>query len=583
MAKKKKKTTKINVSVNIEQTEATSKKSTKKKIEQKKRVSPTGKTAIKKQEQVDENLLFSPISTKLALILTLVAACLYFAFSFVSEGFYQQDEAVHYVSMKRFWFNPNRILSNWEKPGFKLVYALPSLLGVYFVTFFNCLLAAFSGFFAFKLAQKINVKIPALALIFLLTQPFWIGLSFRNYSELLAAFLLILAVYLNEDKKYAFAALAASYIVFIRQEFYPFLALYFFFLLYKKQWLPALLTGVFPLIHNFWGAAITGDFLYLLNQVLKTSSEIGDQYPRQGFDHYFLMSATVYGGIIITLSVTYFTLKAFQKKIPHSTVAILPTLYFLMYCIFNIQSVPIGPATAGNLRYLIIIAPLFSVLGALAIEEYRNTKEAWKVIYALIPMAILVGIYMTFPDNQIILLDNDYAERMAKVGRQFEVERYFAPLIAVVGTIIILIIGLSFAQIRIAFAVFATFMALITLKPKPLSEEDSNVKSMAKWYKNFTEKYGNTPTLVNHQLFYYYLDKTPESFEITPTSIDSATVANLPKNGLIFWDSHYSYRPEQNKAMLNYKYFLENPQKFDKIQEFWANDRTFVGFVFRKK
>ena len=87
----------------------------------------------------DSNVLFSPISTKLALILTLVAACLYFAFSFVSEGFYQQDEAVHYVSMKRFWFNPNRILSNWEKPGFKLVYALPSLLGVHFVTFFNCL------------------------------------------------------------------------------------------------------------------------------------------------------------------------------------------------------------------------------------------------------------------------------------------------------------------------------------------------------------------------------------------------------------------------------------------------------------
>ncbi|WP_291720642.1 hypothetical protein [Bernardetia sp.] len=543
-------------------------------------------TPIQKKEESeaqDPNLLFSPISTKLALILTLVAACLYFAFSFVSEGFYQQDEAVHYVSMKRFWFNPNRILSNWEKPGFKLVYALPSLLGVHFVTFFNCLLAAFSGFFAFKLAQKIDVKIPALALVFLLTQPFWIGLSFRNYSELLAAFLLILAVYLNEDKKYAFAALAASYIVFIRQEFYPFLALYFFFLLYKKQWLPALLTGVFPLVHNFWGFAITGDFLYLLNQVLKTSSEIGDQYPRQGFEHYFLMSATVYGGIIITLIVGYFTLKAFQKKIPHITVAILPTLYFLMYCIFNIQSVPIGPATAGNLRYLIIVAPLFSVMAALTVEEYRNTKEAWKVVYVLVPMAALVGIYMTYPDNQIMLLDEDYAARMAQAGRAFEVERYFAPLIAVLGTIVLLIVGLSFSQARIAFAVFAIFMALITLKPKLLSEEDSSVKSMAKWYENFTNQYGKTPILVNHQLFYYYLDEIPESFEIMPKSIDSTTVAELPQGGLIFWDSHYSYRPEQNKAMLNYKHFLENPQKFDKIHEFWASDRTFVGFVFRKR
>lgn len=128
---KKKKTTKTTISTTNKQTENSKKENPKRQIE----------------SIIDNSkALFSPISTKLALILTLIAACLYFAFSFVSEGFYQQDEAVHYVSMKRFWFNPNRILSNWEKPGFKLIYALPSLLGVYFVTFFNCLLAAFSGF-----------------------------------------------------------------------------------------------------------------------------------------------------------------------------------------------------------------------------------------------------------------------------------------------------------------------------------------------------------------------------------------------------------------------------------------------------
>ena len=124
-----------------------------------------------------------------------VLSLLYFAYSLKSKGFYQQDEANHYLSMLRFWFDPTAIMGNWAKPGYKILYVLTALGGQKLVTFQNCLFAGFSCFFAYKTAEKLGAGNPWIAFILLASQPLWISLSFRNYSEFPAGFLLILGYY----------------------------------------------------------------------------------------------------------------------------------------------------------------------------------------------------------------------------------------------------------------------------------------------------------------------------------------------------------------------------------------------------
>src|SRR5579872_3025287 len=100
---------------------------------------------------------FSP-DDKNALWLTLAVFICYVGYSFFSAGFYQHDEIGHYFNMREFWNNPNVILGNSAKTGYKLVYVIPALLGNKFLVFFNSAITAFTCFLVYKIAQTIGSK-----------------------------------------------------------------------------------------------------------------------------------------------------------------------------------------------------------------------------------------------------------------------------------------------------------------------------------------------------------------------------------------------------------------------------------------
>ena len=326
------------------------------------------------------------------LVASLVLSIIYFSFSFYSDGFYQHDGPAHYLDMRSFWYNPNGILSTWSKPGFKLIYAVPSLFGSSFVTFLNCAFAAFSAFFAYKVAQKWNPNIAFVAFILLATQHMWINLSFRNYSELISAFLLILFTFLHYDKKEFFAAFVLSYLCTIRQEAYIIAGFYFFHLLFDKKYWCIIALALFPFLQNLWGAILNNDPLYLLNSIISTGGGYQDAYPRQGFDHYLKFSPHTYGAIALTLVITFFYSLLFKWKKEFLVVLVPGLIFWLLQCIFAWQSVKIGPSNAGNLRYLLVLSPLIAVWGTLGLGNISQLtkQQKWGSLVVLLPFLIYV-------------------------------------------------------------------------------------------------------------------------------------------------------------------------------------------------
>lgn len=510
---------------------------------------------------VSDTILFS---------LTLIVMAFYFIFSNTSDGFYQQDEAAHYVSMLNFWNNPNNIIGNWEKPGYKFIYVVPALLGKSAVMLLNCIFAAFSCYFAYRIAEKLKSNVPLLAFVLLALQPFWAGLAFRNYSEIISAFLLSVVIYSYLCEKFTLSALFASYICFIRQEFYPFLGLYFLWLAYQKQYLAAALLWVFPLAHQIWGMVLTGDMLYLLHQILGTSQKVGDAYPRAGFDHYFRFSIVIYGAICVPLFLSYVASKISQKQHPPYILFVPVVLYFLMYCIFNFQAFPIGPSSAGNLRYLVIIAPLVAVFAALGIDEVRKTESKTLILVALAFLVICAAMYMTYEHNFV---------------RFNETQRDWKILIGIFFTTVLVIIPLSSQQYTYSFSGLAVFMLLITLKSHTikLSEEDKTCKIVADWYQDYEKQNGEPQLLYHHDMFSYYLNKPKGSFKTPVKFISDENAQKLPKGSLVIWDSHYGYRPELRKTDVSYEYFMKKPEEYELIKEFISKDQQFGTLVFRKK
>ena len=498
-------------------------------------------------------------------LLTAGAAAVYFAYSFFSNGFYQHDEIAHYLNMLDFWSDPKVILGNWAKPGFKLLYVVPALGGSTVVLILNCLISAFSCSLAYKTAQKLGSAYPLFAFLLLAFQPMWLQLSFRTYSELISALLLITAIYFHHSGKYFVSSLLLSYGTTIRQEFIIIAALYGLYLLVQKRVAAAASLAIFPILTDLAGFLATGDPLYLYTSTLKTGATYEGNYPKQGFEHYFLMAPTIFGLLALSLLVLYIALIVFKKEKPAYFLIIPAGTYFFLHCLFNTQSLTMGASTGGNLRYMIVIAPIVAVLGGLAIERFMKIKDRSKALFFFIPYLVVISIWTTYAHNNVVLLSDvrDMAPLMLGLVAVGGVMLFRSPH-AVLGFLSICSIG----------------FALIVVHPLQLSTEDMQIKEAARWAQQ--NQIESQRVLVNHSVFFYFYGKSAGRFFNGSVSIDSQTVAQAPVGSYILWDSHYSYRPEWNPKAIQYSFFLNKPAQFKLMKEFISLDRRFAMLCFQK-
>ena len=527
---------------------------------------PSGRrTSAAPAAEAPERAWTLKLTTPQLLGLTLGTAALYFAYSFLSDGFYQHDEAAHFLNMRTFWHDPNAVLGNWAKPGYKLLYALPALFGATAVTLTNCLVAAFCCFFAYRLAEEVGCRSPLFAFALLAVQPFWLQLSFRNYSEPVTALLLLLALLFHHRARRLVAALLLSYATTIRQEFYPLVGLYGLFLLYKKDWIPALALAAFPLLQHVWGWVATGDPLYLVHQVVGFSGDIQDAYARQGFDHYFVTSLVVFGAFAVTFLLVYLGQALFYKQRAHPFILVPLAVYVLEHAVFNLQAVTIGPSTGGNLRYMLVVAPLVAVLGAIAADRLLAIERRGKLAWVLAPFAAIVFLFMRFAHNNVVLTD----------------EPDPVPVVTTLAALALVFVPLGRKALFGLLAAGCVVLALLAVRPLPLSSEDLMMQDVVAWSK--ANEVEERPVLATHPLFYYYYDKARPDFEAGASSLSGQTLDEAPPGTFIVWDSHYSYRPRLREHPVNYTDLLEQPERFRLVRDpFVTADRRFGVFVFEK-
>jgi hypothetical protein len=518
---------------------------------------PTSKKAI----NVDLS-----ITNLQALLITLGVALISYIFSFFYTSFYQGEEGAQYMNALGFWKYPNSILGNWPKTGWKLIYAPIVLFGKQGVLVANCLFSAFTGFFAYKLYQKITGKSSALPIILLATQTLWFMLSFKFYSEIPTAFLLTIALYFYYSNKYILFALFASYVLLLRQEFvfiYPYFA---FVLLKRKQWIAFFALGLFPLLYNIWGWQVTGDMLYSLHESQKTAAEYKKSYPRQGFDHYPMMSGVIFSVVAVTLVVTYIA-QAITKQLQKIEWALLvPTVGFVfIHSLFNLQAYEILTSTGGNLRYLLVISPLVAVLASLALNEIPTIKNKYLLLIVLIPFLGFVMANMTYSHNWI-LMDKENVDR-DRLPALF--------CLAVIG--LLLFVQNTLLRNRLV-ALLCILTVLVYIRPKELCcDENFEQKKIVEYIQE--NKLDAKPLYQNLALFNYFYDKNGWEFKNGNTGMQGdSTLDKAPIGSIIIWDSHYATK----YGKVEIGYFEKNFSKYKMLKQFRAEDNTFAAIIFEK-
>jgi len=359
----------------------------------------------------------------------IVLAIVYFIFSTFSDGFYMHDEPMFYMYAKDFLKDPISAFRGFQRIGYVTFLVLPALGGFTFLNIFNSVLASITVLYSYKIIRKLKGNNSFLIFFLLGLQPLWFMLSFRNYSEFLLAFLLVMTIWNHLNKRYIVSALLLSYAAVSRIEYHSLLGFYFIILIVKKQWIPALLTGTFTVLENLLGFMLTDDLLYLPNQIISYSERMSGSWPKRGFDHYLTMSNIIFGGTTLTLFITYLSSKIIRKEKPVWLITGATLFIILFNCIINWQSVEIGPGNAGNLRYFMPIAPLVAILGVLAVDDVLKIQKKYLLLLFLVPFLIGVGIFQTYDHNFISLLTDG--------------ERSWLPLVIMIITSILIVLPLK--------------------------------------------------------------------------------------------------------------------------------------------
>lgn len=488
----------------------------------------------------------------LALAVSGIAALAYYLYSFKSTGYYQHDEIAHLINMNEFWDKPSSILGNWPKTGYKLVYAIPALLGTKFILILNCLFAGLASFLAYKTAAFFDKRYALLAAILLAVQPMWIEIAFRNYADSFSGLVLIAAIYFHYKEKWLWAGLLLSFSTLVRQEFFLVAIPYGIYLLTQKRWLPAFLMGSFPVLYDIWGAIHTGDPLYLLTSSRETSDLYSEQFARHGFFHFWRMSFVVWGAVSALLAVLFSTqlIEATVQKNLKERFARNPWflfipafIYLLIHSLFNWDALALG--ASPNLRYMNGIGPVLAVMAAVGLSAWEKSRSNPRI--HLIAMVVALGAYAmfaAFEHNGVVLTEeSDYS-------------LFFLAAI----TVGLIFVKLSVNVQLLVFSGIALISGLLPMQPKEPSPEDLAINSMVKWM--VKQDKDDATLFTNHTVVPYYFDKQAGHLPSHMESLDSAKIANAPVGSLLIIDSHYSLR-------------LDFPAPAEQVRANYLQDRDF--------
>jgi hypothetical protein len=499
-----------------------------------------------------------------------ILVVLYYWFGTQSTGFYQDDEIGHYRNIRQFWGDPFSIMGNQPKPGWKILMVLPGLLGSTGVMLAHCLVAALTVVFTYKLGRAMKLRNSSLAAILLAIQPLYLQLSFRSYSEITAALILVLSFYWYYRENWILAALASSYIFSIRQEFALVTIGLGVIFLFRRQWIPFLLLGWMPVLLALIGWAATGNMTWLLDDMQRIG--LGVEVPRKHFWHYFEVYIYMVGPVTLLLLIIgyfrqFFPLERIGREMRQHGFMFFTLSIMFAWSVISAWDVPDFGANPGHWRYLLTIAPLVAIFAAMGFNAVFDEKRRSFVIGAAAISSVLALVFLSYDTNGVVFI---------------EVARYdHTATLAVVAALLIFAALFRIANpvpLAVVILVGATAFTLYAEKPRKLDLQALTVKQAAEWYLAQPEEIQQRPLYCNHVLFRYFAD-----IDIYDTNRDRImlieTLQQAEVGSIVVWDSHYGYNQFGGDVPLDY---FEYDRAFKLLQEFIPPEKIFGILIFEK-
>ena len=522
----------------------------------------------KQQKTEAKDSIFDKINPKYYLLIIPVLAAIYYSYRYIALGFYQDDEIAQYINMLNFWHDPWAILGNGPKPGYKIFMVIPALFSYDYVLLLNSLIAAVTVYMTYYMLRTYKIPYAIFGALLLAAQPMFLELSFRSYSEIFTALLIVTFLILYKKERFFFSSLLCGYIFTVRQEIALLLFVMAIIFFRKKQYLCILGLAVFPVIYDLLGFIKSGDIMFVLTEMRSVASL---NYKTQGLGHYFKVYIFIVGPVCLSLFLLGFFgfLKDTKKWKEYINQYLL--FYIIFISIFVVQMLTMlndGP-NPGNWRYLLHISPVcafFAVIGFnnLADIKFRNT---FYIITGT--LAVLVLLFLSYTTDGFKLLDKPEYSKVIFI-------------IVFFGAVILLRNASRtkyLDQLSVLLVVLSVVYLLTSTEPKKLSPENISIKETSE-YIDGIPGVNDKEKLANH-IFIPFYSKSYKSNPDEYKKLDMKNLQEAPKGSIVIWDSHYGYRPEfKNDVQLDV--LQKNISGYKFLKQIVSPDQRFASFIFEK-
>lgn len=278
------------------------------------------------------------------------------------------DSIMHYLYAKYALHQHQLYFHHWAKPFFVLIASPFCQFGFKGVQVMNLLCALGTLIYTYKLAVKLNLKLPWIAVFIVITSPINYQLTLTGLTEPLFGFLLLLSFYYL-DRWMLISLIIISFLPFVRSEGIIISGSVFLYLLYDKKYkyIPILAFG--HIVYALLGYSYYQDILWVFNKIPYIGFH--SNYGNGNLIHFVKSMHKIIGfsnAILLGISVLFLmkkTYDAFKKKISlnGSNLEILIIVTSVLFFLFHSIAWAFGWFNSfGLLRVLIPIIPFFAII-----------------------------------------------------------------------------------------------------------------------------------------------------------------------------------------------------------------------------
>ncbi|MDD4109890.1 MAG: hypothetical protein PHH93_14330, partial [Prolixibacteraceae bacterium] len=177
------------------------------------------------------------------------------------------DNIGHYQIARYSFKYPELFLDLWGKPVYTTLVAPFTLYGYKAAKAFNLILTLLTLWMSSKITDHLFPGRSVFAIILIAFSPVYFLLAISCLTEILFSFVLIAAIFLFIKNRYSLSAVVISFIPFIRTEGFIILPVFALAFLLKRSHLSVFLLFTGTLIYSLTGYFVSGDILWVVNQM----------------------------------------------------------------------------------------------------------------------------------------------------------------------------------------------------------------------------------------------------------------------------------------------------------------------------